>query len=590
MKVFHNRQSFVNFINPMQTKSGRIIWMSTDGAPILDENGQLRGYRGTDRDVTEQIRLQESLERQNSFLDSVIDAVQSAVLVLNASGDIVFSNPAARRILALNVREGDLYTYNDDRWGIQTENGDPMPEEDLPFNVVRRTKRPIRGLRMAIQIDGGDRRLIEVSGNPVLDRDGEIQSVVFSVADVTQQEEAARELMAARRRAESANRTKSQFLANMSHELRTPLNGIMGMADLLMMANLPDEQREQVEVINRSAVSLLHLINEILDLARIEEGRLAVSTESFNPATLLSDFKRHFSEQAARKGIALRMRTAADLPLRVVSSEFIIRRIFENLLENAVKFTESGSIDVVISQIRKETGETALQLIVEDTGVGFPSEKCEEIFERFYQVDNSPTRRHGGAGLGLSIVKELTARLGGTILAESPIHESREQPGARFCVEIPCSQVPTRRQPEQEPAMPTSRTPEIPPAAMRVLIVEDNPINRSVTESFLKHIKFATDTATNGREAVEKLASQPFDIVLMDISMPVMDGFEALQIIRSPDFHEYGRTVPVIAVTAHAMAGDRESFLSAGFTDYLSKPYKFEQLKEKIHSVLKANP
>ena len=586
-KVFAQRQPFVEFENPMVTKSGRTIWMSTNGTPVLGSSGQLIGYRGTDRDITEQRRMQDNLERQNVFLDSIIDAVQSAVVVVNRTGDIVFANPAARTVLGLSITHGDLYAYNDPRWGIEAVDGTTIRNEDLPFNIILRTGRPVRGMRMAIRKDGKDRRIIEVSGNPVFSEDHEIESVVFSVTDVTQLEEAAKELLAAKQRAEAANTAKSQFLSNMSHELRTPLNAIMGMADLLDMSELNAEQRDEVEVIARSASSLLYLINEILDLARIEEDKLIIQAAPFNPSTLLNDLDIDFRKQAADKGIGLSLQVASNMPPRVIASESLIRRIVENLLDNAVKFTSEGHIHVAIGLIQWENGETVLEVCVEDTGTGFPPEMCDEIFERFHQVDNTSTRRFGGVGLGLSIVRELARRLGGVISAESPIQEAGPGcggPGARFRVQIPCKVVTSR----PAPALPVQEKPALPelPKALRVLIVEDNPINRSVTESFLKHLEFETETAADGRDAVRKMAEKPFDIVLMDISMPIMDGFDALKIIRGKGFPEHARCTPVIAVTAHAMSGDRESFLEAGFNDYLAKPYKFDQLQELIGRVL----
>ena len=400
--------------------------------------------------------------------------------------------------------------------------------------------------------------------------DGGIVSVYH---DMTANE---RQLNRARQEAEAANEAKSQFLANMSHEIRTPLNAVLGLNDMLLLGRLDDEQRRLAALVRSSGRLLLALINDILDLARIEAGHFETRDEIFDPSAVAEEVCAMLSERALAQRLALHVEDHTPHATRLLGDAVRLQQVLLNLVGNALKFTSQGRVTVrlMLTAGPDAASPSLLRLDVVDTGLGIAPEQLPHLFERFRQIDNSATRRHGGSGLGLAITREVVQRLGGQIRASST-----PGLGSTFSVEIPFRQVEAAEA-EAAATAPGALAQERQP--LRLLVAEDNAVNQMLIEALLAHLGHRSRIVDNGREAVEEAASGEFDVVLMDMQMPELDGLEATRRIRA--LPGAAARLPIIAMTANARDEDRQACLDAGMDAFLSKPIEFNELDRLLQA------
>ena len=524
-----------------------------------DVSGAPAGIIGVLLDITARKRSETELLASQTRYQLLLDSMHDGFVVVSGDYRLVESNPAFRDMLGYDAAELSAMTYQD----ITPEAWHPIEEQILTevdsggfSEIFEKEYRHKDGHIFPVAL-----RLHRHPAGP-----GDERRYFAVVRDTTGVKAIESALRQAKEAAETANRAKSDFLAKMSHEIRTPLHAVIGMTELILGTELSLQQRDALETVREAAGNLLTIINDILDLSRIEAKGLELVTEDYDLRRTLAGVARTLRPQAMGKGLVLSLAVAPQTPRHVRGDQGRLRQILLNLVGNAVKFTEQGSVSL---QARVLAEPDRLEFSVADTGVGIPPDRLERVFDMFTQADSTVARHFGGTGLGLAICRELCRLMGGVIEAQST-----PGLGSLFRVRLPLAPALTIPPPPQPPAR--QQTPATRP--LRVLLAEDNPVNVKVASTFLSRRGHQTTVAPDGRRALQYLAGEPFDLVLMDIEMPQLDGMEATRRLRSGQAGPINRDVPVVAMTAHALSGSMERCLDAGMTGFLPKPLDFKTL------------
>ena len=529
-------------------------------------------------DVTAQMILEEKLQKSHDLLTSLSHQVPGMICQFQLFPDGRFCFPyTSNAIIEMyevtpdEVKEDASpvmhIVHPDDLEGVRAslmESSQTLEPWDYDFRV----KLPMKG----VQWRHGFSR-------PVKLEDGSTLWHGF-INDVTAQKQSELELEHARKAAESANRAKSEFLANMSHEIRTPMNGVIGMTQLLELTDLTDEQAKYVTTLRNSGHNLLSLINNILDLSKIESGIITLEKTEFNLEQSIKDVVMMQKQAVHQKGLSLDSNLSQDIPAVLLGDQLRVKQILINLVGNAVKFTSQGGISITVNLLEKYDKTALIQIAVRDTGTGIAPGALDKIFKPFIQEDGSITRKFGGTGLGLSICRSLAELMDGSITIEST-----PGVGSCFIVVLPFAIGKSRPLRQARVLQPKAKW-DGPP--LKILLVEDDPVNISFAMSLLKKLGHVAVSAVNGMECLALLEDDGFDLLLMDIQMPMMNGEDTLRNIRTKE-QETSKHQLVIAVTAHSLRGDKERFFEMGFDGYLSKPLETRQLITELQRVIGIN-
>ena len=544
--------------------------------PIFDEKNRLQFVISSSLDITQLVRAQERIRENEQRLRQFLEAVPTAIIVTDREGHFLYANQTAYGQMGRALDENktaqplpplDAYRY---------PGGEPYPVQERPLYRALRTK-----LRQEeiMEVRFGERvTLVGCVAQPVFDAQGELSFVVMSLKDITDQTRAQERLREAKELAENAARMKENFLANMSHEIRTPLNAITGFSTLLENTPLNAEQAEYIGAVRTASKNLLSIVNDILDISKMEAGMLQLEAVPFSLTALVESIGTMLQPLVAEKNLKLRMNTDPALPPVVLGDPTRLTQILLNLAGNAVKFTERGEVEVRVETLNRTDAWVRVRFSVHDTGIGIPPDVLPHVFERFRQESTFTTRRYGGSGLGLNIVKSLADMQGGQVTVESTLGA-----GSCFAVELDYALVHDVQPEALAPILPGQT---LPASSANILVVEDNVMNQKLAVAVLNRLGFRSEVAENGQKALEKLRERSYDVVLMDIQMPIMDGYETTRLIRN----ELQSSVPIIAMTAHALVGERENTLQVGMNDFISKPFQMEELLRVIRKQLQAPP
>jgi PAS domain S-box-containing protein len=539
------------------------------------------------RSNEERVRPRDKGNLPGGLQDAILSQAPCAIVSTDVAGIITSLNQAAEHLLGCSSREAS---------GILTLAAFHLPEEiaaraeqlgkELGTTVepgfetlaIKARRNLPNEYEWTYLSKDGRRWPGKASVSKLCNSDFQVIGFVAVISDITEHQRATREWVQAKEAAESANRAKSEFLATMSHEIRTPMNGILGFGGLLLDTPLSAEQRDYVDTIRVCGETLLSLIDDILDLSKLEAERMVLETTVYDPSSIADDAVRILTPQAQQKRLSLRAACHSSLPGRMVGDPTRVRQVLLNLTSNAVKFTERGMVI-----IRVEPDQTRPGFIlwsVTDTGIGIPQGKQGSLFQRFSQMDSSTTRRFGGTGLGLAISKRLVDLMGGEIgVSSAPGMGSKfwfTLPARTTILEPEDAIVPSLITTEDGQGAPAAIPPAGPAYPVRVLLAEDNPAHRKSAAHLLESLSCSVDTAENGIEAVDMARGAPYDLILMDCYMPELNGWEATREIRSAE--RGNRRTPIVAITSSVLYGESDKCAASGMDDFLSKPLQRDKL------------
>ncbi len=581
-----------DFYHRVVRPNGDIRTIHAIGEVILNEKGDPAMMLGTGQDITERIK-EEELEK----LATAATKSFNSVIIANKEGEIEWVNDGFTSLSGYTL--ADIRGIGKTLFEIVTEtrfpSGKKISKSDLdgtPISYEREN-----------WTKAGERYFAITTLSPVLGKDGKIERIIAIDTDITLRKKMEEELLKANRAAEDAlmkgnkaldelmqakkeleesMKVKEQFLANMSHEIRTPMNAIIGFTDLILKTQLTSDQNQYVDAIKTSGRNLIVIINDILDFSKIQSGKIVFEQIEFNLHDLVATHAELMLYKQEHKKIRLSCSIGKNVPIRLMGDPTRLSQILLNLVGNAVKFTENGEIKIKVDLDWDNTDSAELKFSISDTGIGIPKDKLEYIFEGFTQASNETTRKYGGTGLGLTIVKQLIELQGGSIQVASTVGL-----GSTFTFNLKYRKCQNVNAPSRIAANGNAtkeKLDTIPADKLKILLVEDNDLNQLLARKVITNWNWTVDVAENGLKAVQKVRENSFDVVLMDIQMPEMDGYEATGKIRRT-LPEPKCNVPIIAMTAHAITGEEEKCIKEGMDDYISKPFEEAVLYKKILSV-----
>lgn len=570
IKFYRNQQAqgsqstYLEF--PIHTKNGFEIWLGQNVKMIMSEN-RLKKVSVVARDITVLYSAREALRTNEQLFRTLAEKAPVGIYQLKPDGKVTFMNKRWFEITGVDPENARRETriaaiHHEDRHRV-TMAWEQALKDKAELSIEFRYDTRARGTRW-----------VSNHISPIYATTGEVLGFIGTTTDITKLKEAEQDLREAKDKAEDATRAKSQFLSMMSHEIRTPMNAIIGLTNMLIQDAPRDDQRESLKLLQFSGENLLHIINDILDFSKIEAGKLALENEDFNLQALMLNTRNMLEQRARDKGIELFFQYDETLPQYVKGDSVRLGQIITNLLGNAIKFTERGYAELAILSAGTQDKKHNITFRVRDTGIGIEKDKINVVFESFSQARSDTTRKFGGTGLGLSITKRLLELMGSHIEVESTAGY-----GSTFSFTLLLEEGQAKT--EDGPAT-QDLTEDFQKKSVKVLLVEDNRVNQIVASNFLHRWGIEVDFANHGKEALEMVQSKAYQLVLMDLQMPEMDGYEASKRIRALDHDPYFKEVPIVALTASAMIDIKGKVLETGMNDFISKPFQPDELQAKI--------
>ena len=560
-------------------------WLSRS-SPIKDANENITGVVHVAMDISASKTAESALKESERRLANIIDFLPDATFVIDKEGRVIAWNRAIEKMTDLKAEKilgkGDygyaLPFYGEPRPMLIDMANRPDPAIEARYDIKRQEDGSLVGEAYMPRLKGGVAYLLG-SASALYDLEGNYWGAIESIRDITDRKHAEEELRRSKEEAESATRAKSEFLANMSHEIRTPMNAVIGLTGLLLDEPLSPGQRGCVEIIRSSGDTLLAIINNILDLTKIEANMLELEYQPFDLKSCIEASLDLVAASAREKGLSIAYTIEDNTPHVISGDPTRLNQILINLLNNAVKFTEKGGVSISVSSTRPEEGEHEIHFAVIDTGIGIPEDKMPRLFQSFSQIDASTARKYGGTGLGLAISKKLVEMMQGTMWVESEVGK-----GSVFHFTIRAEPVISGPIDTVKPATyPVSDHQGQLDPSLSILVAEDNLVNQIVTKKMLNKLGYRADVAANGKEVLRALEARAYDVIFMDVQMPEMDGLEATKEIR----RRWPEGPKIIAMTAIALKGDREKCLAAGMDGYISKPTRIEAIREALEACSK---
>ncbi len=553
--------------------SGRTVYFEYRATPIRHD-GRLH-LLATFRDITERKRSAKALARSESKFRHVLENIPLIGISLDTKGRLTFANDYFLELTGYTRDEAlgsdwfDTFIPEDIRDSVRNVFDTTMARQELA---------ELSNFENEILTRSGAR--LNVAWSNVVSRDDKdrIAEVTCMGVDLTERFRAEDALRAAKDAAEIANQAKSEFLATMSHEVRTPLNGVMGMLQLMESTSLDQEQRQYIATAMVSSQNLLRILSDILDISRIEANKFELASEEFELTDVVRPVVDTYSKESALKDLDFQYDIDSNVPTKLLGDPGRLRQVLFNLVGNAVKYTESGEVSLHISvPYATDASRVPIHFLIHDTGIGIPDQKLAEVFESFTQADSSYTRRFGGVGLGLTIVKRLVQTMDGSLVMDSEPGRGTDVHVTVFLERAKDDRAP--RHPHEPQHHEQLERP------LKLLVVEDETVNRFYAVRLLEKLGHDVKEAVNGEEALRLLAAEHFDAVFMDIHMPKLDGMSATRSIRENTSGDFPTDIPIIAMTAYAMPGDEEAFKKAGMDDYLAKPVEADELTAALERI-----